>query len=260
MFRHCGATLHPVAAVDVTQPELVVHDRMMNVTADHAVDIVARGLRGERLLKSANVVDGVLDLQLRPLRQRPIWESQPAPYTVEDTVGGNGEVVGAVAKQREPARLRHNEVEDVAMDHEIAASVSPLMDRVLNDLDAAGMRAAVAAAQKLIVIAGDVDDACAFARLAQQFLHHVVVRLRPVPTRPQRPTVDDIAHEVDGVGFVPAEEIEQSLGLAAPHAEMHIGEKQRPEAARLDSYSHVRGDALTLIIGNDLCLSRMSVR
>ena len=140
------------------------------------------------------------------------------------------EVVGLVAEQREPTRLRHHQVEDVAMNDQIAAAVGAGMHGVLDHLDAAEM-GAVVVAQEFVVIAGHVDDAGALARLAQQLLHHVVVSLRPVPVRAQRPAVDDVADEIDGLGFVPAQEIEQPLGLAAPRAEMHVGDEQRPEAA-----------------------------
>ena len=82
------------------------------------------------------------------------------------------------------------------------------MDRVLDHLDAAEM-GAVIAAQEFVVIAGNVDQPRALARLAQQLLHHVVVRLRPIPRRSQRPAVDDVADQIDRFGFVVAEEIEQ---------------------------------------------------
>ena len=59
------------------------------------------------------------------------------------------------------------------------------MDGAVGDLDAAEMRA-LEIAQELVVVAGDVDDARALARLAQQFLHHVVVALRPMPGPPSR--------------------------------------------------------------------------
>ena len=55
-------------------------------------------------------------------------------------------------------------------------------------------------AQELVVVAGDVDDARALARLAQQLLHDVVVRLRPVPALLQPPAVDDVADEIDRLG------------------------------------------------------------
>jgi hypothetical protein len=81
---------------------------------------------------------------------------------------------------REPARLRDHEVEMVAVDDEVAPSVGALMHDALDHFDAAEMRAIVIA-QKLVVIAGNIDDAHALARLAQQLLHHVIMLLRPVP-------------------------------------------------------------------------------
>ena len=113
----------------------------------------------------------------------------------------------------------------------IAAAVGAVVDCVLHHLDAAEMRAVIVA-QELVVIAGHVDDARALARLAQQLLHDVVVRLRPVPGRAQRPAVDDVADQIDGVGFVLAQEIEQLVGLAAARAEMHVGNEKRAKPSR----------------------------
>ena len=104
------------------------------------------------------------------------------------------------------------------------------MDGVLHHLDAAEMRAVIAA-QEFVVIAGDVDDARALAGLPQQFLHDVVVRLRPIPGRAQRPAVDDVADEIDRFGFVTAEEVEQLVGLAAARSEMHVGDETARETA-----------------------------
>ena len=67
---------------------------------------------------------------------------------------------------------------------------------------------------------------------AQQLLHHVVVRLRPIPGRAQRPAVDDVADEIDRLGVVMAEEIEQPVGLAAARAEVHVGDEQRAKPSR----------------------------
>src|SRR5262245_46106948 len=72
MLDHGGTALHPVAAIDVTDAEIVANRGVMDVAADHAVGcVVARGVR-ERALELADIVDGVLDLQLGPLRSRPI--------------------------------------------------------------------------------------------------------------------------------------------------------------------------------------------
>ena len=83
--------------------------------------------------------------------------------------------------------------------------------------------------QELVVIAGDIDDARALAGLAQQLLDDVVVRLRPVPGTAQPPAVDDIADEIDRLGLVMAQEIDQELRLGRLRAEMDVGNEERPE-------------------------------
>ena len=82
---------------------------------------------------------------------------------------------------------------------------------------------------------------------AQKFLHHVVMGLRPIPGRVQRPAVDDVADEIDRVGVVIAQEVEEAVGLAAAGAEMHVGNKQRAKPPR----GAVRHDAaIFLMLGS----------
>ena len=114
----------------------------------------------------------------------------------------------------------------VAMHHEIAIAVGAVVDRALADVDAAEM-GTIVVAQELVVIAGHVDQAGALARLAQQLLHHVVVRLRPVPARAQLPAVDDVADEVDHIRIVIPQKIEQQQRLASARTEMHVGNEER---------------------------------
>ena len=103
--------------------------------------------------------------------------------------------------------MANDHVEEIAVDDEIASAVGGDVDGILEHLDAAEM-GAVVVAQELVMIAGNVEQADAFARLAQQLLHHVIVKLRPIPCGFQLPAVDDVAYEVDGVGFVMAQQIE----------------------------------------------------
>ena len=149
------------------------------------------------------------------------------------------EIVGLVAEQREPARMLHHEIELVAMDDEVAPSVGAVVDGVLDHLDAAEMRA-VKAAQEFVVIARHVDDARALARLAQELLHHVVVRLRPVPAGLERPAVDDVADQVDRLGVVVAQEVEQRSAWQPAGAEMHIGDEQCAKIPRTVAVPHDR--------------------
>ena len=121
-------------------------------------------------------------------------------------------------------------VELVAVDDQEVAAVGSYVGVAVGDLDAAEMRA-LERPQELVVIAGDVDDARALAALAQQLLDHVVVRLRPVPGAAQPPAVDDVADQIDRLGVVVAQEVEQELGLGRLRAEMDVRDEQRPEFA-----------------------------
>jgi hypothetical protein len=52
------------------------------------------------------------------------------------------------------------------------------------------------------------------------------------------PAVDDVADEIEGVGIVPAQEVEESVGLAALHAEVHVGDEQRTKTTRGELQGH----------------------
>ena len=109
MLDHGGTALHPVAAIDVADAEIVANRSVMDVAADHAIGrVMARGVC-ERALELADIVHGVLDLQLGPLGQRPIGKAEPSAQGVEKPVNRDRDVVGLAAEQREPARLRDHE-------------------------------------------------------------------------------------------------------------------------------------------------------
>src|SRR5262245_23028795 len=231
MLDHGGAAFDPVTAIDVDEARLLADHGVVDVAADHPVETAAMRLRRQRLLELADEVDGVLDLQLGPLRQRPVGQAEGTADGVEVGVEPDRHVIGLVAQEREPACVADHEIEQVAMHHQVALAIGRHVYRVFHHVDAAEMRAVVVA-QELVVVARNVHHARALARLAQELLHHVVVSLRPVPGRLQRPAVDDVAHEIDGVGFVIAQEVEQLVGLAALHAEMNVGQKQRAHQLR----------------------------
>ena len=114
--------------------------------------------------------------------------------------------IDMITEQGEPAGMLHDEIEAVAMGDEIAPAVGGHMDDLLGHLDAAEV-GAVVIPQEFIVVSGDIEQLNAAATLSQQFLHDVVVGLRPVPAGFQLPAVDDIADQVNGIGFMKAEEI-----------------------------------------------------
>src|SRR4029453_7581193 len=175
-LAHRRAAFHPVATVNVTQPIIVVHRRGVNVAADHAIGLVALRLGRERFLERTDIIDRVLDLELGPFRKRPIWRAQHTAERVENPVSLEREFIGFVAEKREPTRLCHDKVEYVAVNDQVTASIEAIMNGALTDFDAAEMRAVVAA-QKLIMIPRNVDNACTLACLAQYLLYHVIVYL-----------------------------------------------------------------------------------
>src|SRR5438067_4718474 len=93
VFSESGATLHPIAAVHVADAKIVVDHGVMNVPADYAIHVMPLRLLRKRLLERANVVHRVLDLMLRPLRQRPITEAEAATDGVEIAVGQDRKVI-----------------------------------------------------------------------------------------------------------------------------------------------------------------------
>ena len=103
------------------------------------------------------------------------------------------------------------------------------VDRLVADRDAAEREPEVVP-RRLVVVAGDVDDLRALARLAQHLLDDVVVRLVPVPAALQLPAVDDVADEVQVVGFGAAQEFEQRPRLAAGRAEVGVGDEDGTES------------------------------
>src|SRR5215470_10958288 len=64
VLDHGGAAFDPVAAIDVAAAGIIPDHRMMDMTANDAVDAVPFGFGGDCLLVMADEVDGVLDLQL----------------------------------------------------------------------------------------------------------------------------------------------------------------------------------------------------
>ena len=203
----------------------------VDVAADHTVGLVMFGFGRQRLLESADEIDRVLHLHLRPFRQRPVGAAEDAQQQIENAVHRDRKVVGLVAEQREPARLCHDQIEHVAMHDQIALAVGGYVDGVLHHFDAAEMRAVIVA-QEFVVVAGNVDQPRALARLPQQLLHHIVMCLRPIPRRAQGPAVDNVADQIDRVGFVMAQKIEQFVGLAAARSQMHVGNEKRAKASR----------------------------
>src|SRR6266516_7950255 len=112
---------------------------------------------------------------------------------------------------------------------EHATSVRQTMDRMSLHGDIAV--SAEKTGEHFVVVTRDVNDACALARFAENFLDNVVVLLWPVTAAAQKlPDVDQIAHHIERFAFVLAQKIEQRAGIATACAQMDIGNPRRAHA------------------------------
>ena len=67
MFRDGGAAFHPVAAIDVSNAEVVADGGVMNMAANHAVGTASFRFERQRPLEFTNIVDRIFDLVFCPL-------------------------------------------------------------------------------------------------------------------------------------------------------------------------------------------------
>ena len=221
--------LDPVAVVRVQHAVDVAQFGVVDVAADHALQPTLACLARHRGLEVADVAHRALHLQLQIFRQAPVRQPHARAQRVQVSVELQRELVQRVAEVREPLRTLNHAVEQVAVDHPEPAAVGGLVNPFIGDLDAAEVVLHVLA-RELVVIARHEDHARALAHLAQELLHDVVVRLRPVPGAAQLPAVDDVADEVERLAFHVPEEREQLAGLAAGCAEVQVGDPDRAHA------------------------------
>src|SRR5690348_11524093 len=183
---------------------------MMDMAADHAVDPALSRFAGQLPLERAYEIDRVLDLEFGPGRERPIGQAQPPARFVEMRVDEEREVVGPVAEEGEPFRMTHHDVEFVAMNDKVALAVGGRVNRPPLDLNAPEGQAEELTGE-LVMVAGHEHHPRAAPDLAQQFLDHVVVRLRPVPAGAEAPAVDDVADQIDGVSLDMTQHVQDKM-------------------------------------------------
>ena len=123
--------------------------------------------------------------------------------------------------RRQPARAIDQAVETVAVEDDVSAAVGRRVNGRVDDFNSRKMRAAIVA-QELVVVARNVGDAHTLLGGVEQLAEDLVVRGRPVPIRPQPPAVHDVADEVDRVGTVMAQELDEAVAPAGARAEMDI--------------------------------------
>ena len=89
---------------------------------------------------------------------------------------------------RQPFVITHDPVEFITVEDQEPFAICSYMDKVLINLDTVKIETDIVA-QEFIMIARNENHVGAFTNLAQDFLHNIVVSLRPVPASLQAPTI-----------------------------------------------------------------------
>ena len=225
------AVLDPVAAVGVERRarlgDHVAQLGPVDVAAHDAVDAGLGGPRGDGLLEPVDVLERPLRPVLERRRERPVRLPHPLAHAGHGRVERQRHLVGPRADAAQPRREADDAVELVAVEDQEAPPVGRRVDPLPLDEDAAE-REPDELARGAVVVAGHVDHLGPLADLPEQLLDHVVVDLLPRPRPRQRPPVDHVADEDPALGLVVADEVEHALGLAAAHAEVEVGQEDRP--------------------------------
>jgi len=202
-----AAVLHPVPVIAVEHAIDGADAGTMDVPADDAVQAALHGRVRRGVFVRLHVAHRVLEPQLEVVSERPVRHAEHAPHEVDAAVQAHRELVRATADARQPAAALHGRVELVPVHDQQLAAIRGGMHVLAADLEIAEHRAAELA-HVIVVVAGHVDHACAFARLAEDGAHHLVVLLRPVEVLAQAPEIDDVADQEQIVDFDAAEELQ----------------------------------------------------
>src|SRR5207237_9128676 len=132
--------------------------------------------------------------------ERPIAQSETAAHEIDQGIKREQKLVANVARKREPLHVLHDGVELMPVNDEHAAAINQTMNGMLLHGDVAV--STVKLGQQVVMIARDVNDACAFARLPQTFLDDVVVLLWTITSAARLRVVNHIAVAVDSCVYV----------------------------------------------------------
>ena len=222
MLDQRGAAFDPVAVIAVERAIDIAHLGAVDMPADHALVTPAARFAGDGDFKIRHVVQCAFYFLLEVGRQGPVGQTHAGAQTVQVTVQFECEFIEVVAHIGQPLGALHNGIEIITVNNPQIAAIGRGVDGFLDDFDATEL-VADKFTRKLIMVAGHIDNAAAFAGAPQQLLHHVVVRLRPVPFAPQLPAVHNVADQVEVVAGVGFEKVQQRSRLAAGCAQVQVG-------------------------------------
>ncbi len=231
IFSQCGAIFNPVTGVYVFDIAQVPNLRTMNMPANHSSHPALARELNHGVLVVRDVFHGGLGFQFDVRSKRPITETESAPRAINPDVHVEDAVVKRGADTVEQAVEMGEAVELMAVNDQVALSISGGMDDTFSQMNSTEAHAEKFF-QELVVVSCDVGDAGLFAVFAQQFLDEHVVLLGPIPFAAQLPAIDEITNEVKVLAFGVAEEIEELAHLSVLSAKMNVGDPDGAIARR----------------------------
>ena len=88
--------------------------------------------------------------------------------------------------------------------------------------------------QEFVVVSRGIVNPGSPLHQAHDMPQQVCVGVGPVPPPSQSPAVDDVSHQIEVLGFVPTEELQQGVGMGVPAAQMNIADENRPNRTHRD--------------------------
>jgi glycosyltransferase involved in cell wall biosynthesis len=217
------ARLDPVAAVEIVDVADLSHFGFVNVATNDAVEPFVVCVFGQHFFEIGDEGDRFFDIVLDIFRKRPVAvETDATARTVEQMVQVQQQIVADIAQFGDPAFGHRHRIEIVPVGDIVAASIEPLVHRLVADMDTVSQQHRHEWTQKFVVIAGDIKDIHPFSSEPQNFLNDIRMRLFPDHTTLDRPSVNDVADEIDRFGLVLFEKIEKRFSLAKTGAKMDV--------------------------------------
>tara|TARA_R110002153_G_scaffold217484_2_gene369957 strand:- start:3225 stop:3620 length:396 start_codon:yes stop_codon:yes gene_type:complete len=93
-------------------------------------------------------------------------------------------------------------------------------------------------AQKLVVIARDIDNTGALSGLPEQLLNNIIAILGPIPASFQPPAIHNVTNQNNRFGFMVAQEIDEKFRFRSFRSQVHIGYEKRFEPPHIRHLQH----------------------
>ena len=147
-------------------------------------------------------------------------QAEPATNQIQWAICPEQKCVADVTEVRQPLGVRRDRVKFVSVHHQQPAAIDCLVNRLALQRDIA--KNAQKICDEFVVVTGDENHFRAFAGFPEQFLHDVIMRLRPVMFPAQPPQIHHVADKAQLVAFRDAQKLQQSRRVTTARAQMQI--------------------------------------